>query len=280
MYLERGNYFRAALPLQVARDPAQPAGRAGLCRSYDELGRVYHRSGDYLKTIENLNRSLALKERIGDFAALNPTLVILGDLYFRLGRHEQALFYFKREVENSQKLGDTKGIVESFVQPRPRLLRARRHQAGGEPGEAGLHPLDRVQAEVARGRWSALEGNLKALARDWAEAEKSLKTAADLHEKLGHRRRAASAYLDLADVKVARELYDEALKLASKGQLIAEEVKALDLGALAHREGEYLQAPEGREHREGARVPAEGAGARPVRGGRQRSSSSSTRSPR
>ena len=74
------------------------------------------RSGDYLKTIDNLNRSLGLRERIGDFPGLNPTLVILGDLYFRLGRYEQALVYFRREVENSQKIGDTRGLVEAFAQ--------------------------------------------------------------------------------------------------------------------------------------------------------------------
>ena len=230
VYLERGNYFRAARylykSLEIRRSQQDIAG---LCRSYDELGRVYHRSGDYLKTIENLNRSLALKERIGDFAALNPTLVILGDLYFRLGRHEQALFYFKREVENSQKLGDTKGIVESFVQ----LGRVYCELGDIKQAESLAKQVSILSTEFKLKSREAdgvlLEGNLKALARDWAEAEKSLKTAADLHEKLGHRRRAASAYLDLADVKVARELYDEALKLASKGQLIAEEVKALDL---------------------------------------------------
>ena len=230
VYLERGNYFRAARylykSLEIRRSQQDIAG---LCRSYDELGRVYHRSGDYLKTIENLNRSLALKERIGDFAALNPTLVILGDLYFRLGRHEQALFYFKREVENSQKLGDTKGIVESFVQ----LGRVYCELGDIKQAESLAKQVSILSTEFKLKSREAdgvlLEGNLKALARDWAEAEKSLKTAADLHEKLGHRRRAAAAYLDLADVKVARELHDEALKLASKGQLIAEEVKALDL---------------------------------------------------
>ena len=74
-----------------------------------------------------------------------------------------------------------------------------------------------------------LEGNLKALGRDWPNAEKCLKLAAEVHGKLGHRRREVSAYLDLAELKLVRELYDEALKFASKAQIIADEVKALDL---------------------------------------------------
>ncbi len=230
VYLERGNYFRAARYLYKSLEiRRRQHDLPGLSRSYDELGRVYLRSGDYLKTIENLNRSLALKERIGDTSGLNPTLVILGDLYFRLGRYEQSLAYFKREVENSQRLGDTRGLVEGLGQ----LGRA--HFELGDAKQAEIYSKQvsilasefKLRSQEADG--ALLEGNLRALSRDWTGAEKNFKLAAEIHGKLGHRRREICAYLDLADVKLVRELFDESLKFASKGQLIADQVKALDL---------------------------------------------------
>ncbi|MBI4604666.1 MAG: tetratricopeptide repeat protein [Planctomycetes bacterium] len=230
VYLERGNHFRAARflykSLEIRR---RHHDLPGLCRSYDELGRVYLRSGDYLKTIENLNRSLALKERIGDLAGLNPTLVILGDLYFRLGRYEQALLYFNREVQNSQKLGDTRGLVEAFGQlGRVYFELGDLKQAETYSKQVSILATEfKLKSQEADG--ALLEGSLRALVRDWAGAEKSFKLAAEVHGKLGHRRREVCAYLDLAEVKLARDLYDEALKYASKGQIIADEVRAVDL---------------------------------------------------
>ena len=230
VYLERGNYFRAARYLYKSLELRRKQHDvSGLCKSYDELGRVYLRSGDYLKTIENLNRSLVLKERVGDLAGLNPTLVILGDLYFRLGRYAEALLYFKREVENSQKLGDTRGLAEGFGQlGRVFLELGDIKQAESLSKQVSILASEfKLKSQEADG--ALLEGNLKALGRDWPNAEKCLKLAAEVHGKLGHRRREVSAYLDLAELKLVRELYDEALKFASKAQIIADEVKALDL---------------------------------------------------
>jgi tetratricopeptide (TPR) repeat protein len=230
VYLERGNHFRAARYLYKSLEiRRRQQDIAGLCKSYDELGRVYLRSGDYLKTIENLNRSLSLKERTGDIAGLNPTLSILGDLYFRLGRYEQALLYFKREVENSQKLGETRGLVEAFCQlGRVYFELGDLKQAESLAKQVSILATEfKLRSEEADG--NLLEGGLRASARDWPEAEKCLKAAADVFSKLGHKRREAAAYLDLAELKIARELWDEALKHDSKGQIIADELKAVDL---------------------------------------------------
>jgi tetratricopeptide (TPR) repeat protein len=230
VYLERGNHFRAARYLYKSLEiRRRQQDIAGLCKSYDELGRVYLRSGDYLKTIENLNRSLSLKERTGDFAGLNPTLSILGDLYSRLGRYEQALLYFKREVENSQKLGDTRGLVEAFCQlGRVYFELGDLKQAESLAKQVSILATEfKLRSEEADG--NLLEGGLRAFARDWAEAERCLKAAADVFSKLGHKRREAAAYLDLAELKIARELWDEALKQHAKGQVIADELKAVDL---------------------------------------------------
>jgi len=230
VYLERGNYFRAARYLYKALEIRQSQHDfQGLCHSYDELGRVYLRSGDYLKTIENLNRSLDLKERIGDFAGLNPTLLILGDLYLRLGRYEQSLAYFGREVENSQQLSDTPGLVQGLGQlGRVHLELGDVACAEGASKQVSILATEfKLRSQEADG--AILEGKLAALRRDWSASEKSLKFAAEVHGKLGHRRREISAYLDLADGNLERELFDESLKFASKGQIIADGVKALDL---------------------------------------------------
>jgi len=232
VYMERGNYFRAARYLYKSLEiKRRRQDILALSRSYEELGRVYLRTGDELKTIEYLNRSLYLKERVGDLAGLNPTLGTLGDLYSRLGQFQRATRYFKREVDNSQLLADTRGLVEGF------LHLGWLYYEVGELKQAeslcrqiailsGEFKLRVQEAEGAR-----LRGSLEALGRDWNSSEKHLRQAIEIHTKLGDRRREAESLLGLAEIKFHRELYDESLKLASKAQVIAEGLHAVDLQA-------------------------------------------------
>ncbi len=234
-YLERGNHFRAARYLYKALEMRQRhQDVSGLCRSYDQLGLVYRRDGDYHKTIENLSRSLSLKLRIGDFEGLNPTLGTLGDLCFRLGNYQVAIDYFQKEVENSRKVkeinaDETGGLADAFS----RLGRVYFEIGDLKQAERFCKQVLILATEFQLKSFEAdgllLEGNIKAYQLDWNVAEKSLKQAADSYGKLGHRIRQACALLDLAEVRFHREAYDDALKLASRAQVIAEDVRALDL---------------------------------------------------
>lgn len=234
-YLERGNHFRAARYLYKALEMRQRhQDVSGLCRSYDQLGLVYRRDGDYHKTIENLSRSLSLKLRIGDFEGLNPTLGTLGDLCFRLGNYQVAIDYFQKEVENSRKVkeinaDETMGLADAFA----RLGRVYFEIGDLRQAESFCKQVLILASEFQLKSFEAdgllLDGNIKAYQLDWNVAEKSLKQAGDSYGKLGHRLRQACALLDLAEIKFHREAYDEALKLASRAQVIAEDVRALDL---------------------------------------------------
>lgn len=235
VYLERGNHFRSGRYLYKALEMRRRDNDvAGLCRSYDQLGLVYRRDGDYHKTIENLNRSLILKERIGDHAALNPTLGTLGDLYFRLGYYGRAVRYFRREVENTQRLkGQHKEasawLADAFV----RLGWVYLEVGDLKQAESFCKQAVILASEFKHRSQEAdglmLSGNIKAFHREWTAAEKELRQALEAYGKLGHRMRETCALLDLAELKLARDQYDDALKLASRAQILAEDVKALDL---------------------------------------------------
>ncbi|MBN1443464.1 MAG: tetratricopeptide repeat protein, partial [Planctomycetes bacterium] len=235
VYLERGEYFRSARylfkALEIRRNDVDVIG---LSRSYDQLSLCYQRNGDYLRTIEYLNLSLRLKERIGDFEGLNPTLGNLGDLYWRLGQYTRAIAIFRREVENSQTLkatnqDETVWLVDSFIRLGRTYFEIGDLKRAEDYCKQALNLATefKLRSQEADGR--LLEGNLRAHERDWGPAEKSLRWAGEAYAKLGHRYREAAAILDLAAMKLAREQHDEALKLASRAQLIADEIKIMDL---------------------------------------------------
>lgn len=230
VYLERGNYFRAARYFYKALESKRRSRDiAGLCESYDRLGLVYLRTGDEIKTIGLLNHSIHLKEKVGDLAGLNPTLGILGELYFRLGRYEKAIAYFRREIQNSQVLHDTAGLVDAFTHlgwvcyeiGDFRQVEDLTRQIGILASEFKL------RAQEAGG--ARLNGTYQALQRNWTEAESELKTAHEIFAKLGSKRQEAECLLDQADLRYNRENYSDALKVASRALVAAEQLKAVDL---------------------------------------------------
>lgn len=235
VYLERGNHFRAARYYYKALEMRQrQQDVSGLCRSYDQLGLVYRRDGDYHKTIDNLSRSLNMKLRIGDFEGLNPTLGTLGDLCFRLGNYQVAIEYFQKEVENSKKVkeieaDETGGLADAFVRMGRVYFEIGDLKEAEKFCKQALILASEFQLKSFEADGLLLDGNIKACQLDWNVAEKSLKQAGDSYGKLGHRIRQACALLDLAEAKFNREFYAEALKLASRAQVIAEDVRALDL---------------------------------------------------
>ena len=235
VYLERGNHFRAARYYYKALEMRQrQQDVSGLCRSYDQLGLVYRRDGDYHKTIDNLSRSLNMKLRIGDFEGLNPTLGTLGDLCFRLGNYQVAIEYFQKEVENSKKVkeieaDETGGLADAFVRMGRVYFEIGDLKEAEKFCKQALILASEFQLKSFEADGLLLDGNIKACQLDWNVAEKSLKQAGDSYGKLGHRIRQACALLDLAEAKLNREFYNEALKLASRAQVIAEDVRALDL---------------------------------------------------
>ena len=235
VYLEKGTYFRAARyfyrALEIKR---RSQDISGLCLSYDQLGMVYLRTGDVLKTISHLTHSIHLKEMIGDQRGLNPTLGVMGELYSRLGLYSKAHWFFDREIQGSGLIKDTKALVDALIRKGWLYyhigdVKQVDQLAGQTAILASEFKLRFQEANCAR-----LRGVLATSRRNWDEADAQLKKALEIYAKLGNRRQEGKVLLDQAVTKYDREAHDEALKLASKAAVIADQVKAVDLYARTH----------------------------------------------
>lgn len=235
VYYDRGNYFRAARFLFKALDVIRRLGDVrGLSQAYDELGKVYRNSGDPIRGIEYFNRSLRLRERIGDLERLSPTLNSLGSLYAHTGNYFRAVRYFQRSVKNSQRFGDTTGLVRAFLH-----LGWIHYQIGELRQVESLAKQILILSQefdlnVLEGEGHRLQGSLLFLRGDWRKAEREYRKAMEIAAKRSSKRGEAAAILDLGELLIEREEYEPALKLISKGQLLAEEIRSIPLRARAN----------------------------------------------
>ncbi len=235
VYLAQGTYFRAARyfyrALEIKR---RTQDIAGLCVSYDQLGMVYLRTGDELKTIAHLTHSIRLKGRIGDLLGLNPTLGVMGELHARLGRYMTALSFFDRAIHNSEVVKDTRGLVDAFIRKGWLFYEiGDRKQVDGLTRQTAILASE-FKLKFQEATSARLRGRHEALRRNWEESDAEYKKSLEIYSKLGNRRQEAKVLLDQATSRYDRESYDDALKLASKALVLAEELQAVDLQARSH----------------------------------------------
>ncbi len=62
-------------------------------------GLIQQADGDYQESIENLLRSLALFEQIGDTAGMRENVINIGSLFWRINDLDQAITYYKKGID-------------------------------------------------------------------------------------------------------------------------------------------------------------------------------------
>jgi len=96
----------------------------GLCREElllslkgtlaNNLGVLYRAKGDWERAIEYYERSLALKEKVGDEYGMAPTFHDLGLVYQHKGKWDKAIEYYERSLAIVEKIGDEYGMSRIF----------------------------------------------------------------------------------------------------------------------------------------------------------------------
>jgi tetratricopeptide (TPR) repeat protein len=70
---------------------------------------VYDSWGQYAKALENYEKSLAIKRKIGDVQGEAVTLNNIGVVYKSWGQYAKALEFYEKSLAITRKIGDVKG---------------------------------------------------------------------------------------------------------------------------------------------------------------------------
>lgn len=99
----------------TARDLAQKTDfKSGLAYSYKNLGIAYYMLGNYVVSIENYERSLAIFDSLNDKTGVANILSNEGSVFFNKGDDEKALELNLRALRVSEEIGDTLRILTAL----------------------------------------------------------------------------------------------------------------------------------------------------------------------
>ena len=131
---------------------------------YNDLGLVYQAKGEWDRAIEFYERSLAIKEKVGDEHGMSTTLNNLGSVYQDKGEWDRAIEFYERSLAIVEKVGDVVGVsitlfnIASIYEDSERYAEAVEllervvaidRQVGHPDLESNLARLERVRQKLA-----------------------------------------------------------------------------------------------------------------------------------
>ncbi len=114
LYQAKGEWDRAIEYYERSLALKEKVGNEyGMAPAFHDLGLVYQRKGNLDKAIEYYERSLAILEKGGDERGMAPIFNNLGNVYQAKGEWERAIEYYERSVAIVEKVGDEQGMAGS-----------------------------------------------------------------------------------------------------------------------------------------------------------------------
>lgn len=87
-----------------------------MATSLYQIGRIQQSRGDYEQALEYYQRSLEIKEELGDRASVAKSLHNIGIIQQERGDFEQALDYYQQSLKIKEELDDRAGVAISLGQ--------------------------------------------------------------------------------------------------------------------------------------------------------------------
>ncbi|NIO71204.1 MAG: tetratricopeptide repeat protein, partial [Anaerolineae bacterium] len=115
LYQAKGEWDRAIAYYERSLALKEKVGdEYGMAPTFHDLGLVYQYKGNLDKAIEYHQRSLAIVERIGDTYGMSRIFNSLGDVYQAKGEWERAIEYYERSLAILEEVGDEHGMAAPF----------------------------------------------------------------------------------------------------------------------------------------------------------------------
>jgi len=110
-----GNVSKALEYYQKSLKVKEEIGDKGIiASSLNNIGAIYRSQGDIPKALECFHESLKIQEELGDEKGMASSLINIGYVYNHQGDISKALEYYYKSLKIQEKLGDKNGLAYSL----------------------------------------------------------------------------------------------------------------------------------------------------------------------
>ena len=221
----RGDYAAALTEYEKSLKIKEEIGnRAGVASSLHEIGMIHQARGDYAAALAEYEKSLKTLEELGNRAGVAASLHQIGMIHQARGDYAAALTEYEKSLKIKEELGNRAGVASSLHQIGMIHQKRGDYAAALAEYEKSLKTLEEIGDRA--GVASSLH-NIGAIHQergDYAAALAEYEKSLKIEEELGNRAGVAISLHQIGMIHQARGDYAAALAEYEKSLKIAEEL--------------------------------------------------------
>jgi tetratricopeptide (TPR) repeat protein len=115
IYLRKGEYDEASKICSEALDLVKDEGYMEEALAINNIGNVLWFSGEYDKALEHYERSLKIREKVGDKKGIANSLHNIGMMHYWRENYKRAIEYVKRSIEINEEINNMYFLAYSLL---------------------------------------------------------------------------------------------------------------------------------------------------------------------
>lgn len=186
----KANYLQAVNYFERSLKIREEIGdKKGIAASLYNIGNIYIRKENYPKALEYHQRSLKIEKEIDNIEGVASSFSTIGIIYSEQDNYPKALDYYQRSLKIQEEIGDKEGIAASL-------------------GNIGFN-------YKKQGKYSkAMDYYLKSLT---------------IREEIGYKQGIALSHINIGTIYIEQGLFNKATTQCQKSLNLSEELGAIDL---------------------------------------------------
>ena len=214
------------------------------------LGTIAQKQGGYPEAVRLYQRSLEIKERLGDQHGRATSLLGLGNIAFLQGGYPEAMRLYGQSLKIYERLGDQHGRASTLLNLGNIALLQGDYPKARRRYQQSLKIAERLGNQNEQASTLQQLGMLAQKQGDYPEAMRLYGQSLKIYERLGDQGGQADILYHLGNIAQEQGGYPEAVLLYQQSLEIAERLgdqggqasTLLSLGMLAQKQGNYPEA--------------------------------------
>ena len=196
----------------------------GMAMTYGNLGLVYYSKGEWDTAVEYYEKSLEISEKIGDIHGMGTTYGNLGSVYYSKGEWDTAVKYYEKSLEIFEEIKDIYGMAQTYNNLGLVYADKGEWDTAVEYYEKSLEISEKIGDIHGMASTYNNLGSVYYSKGEWDTAVEYYKKSLEISEKIGDIHGMGTTYGNLGSVYADKGEWDTAVKYYEKSLEISEKI--------------------------------------------------------
>ncbi len=221
----KSNYEKALDYYQKSIKIKEEIGdKKGMASTYNNIGVICNDQGNYEKSIEYHQKSLEIKEELGDRKGTADSYMNIGNIYLDQGNYVKSIEYNQKSLKIKEEIGDLNGIASTYNNIGNIFLGQGNYEKSIEYHQKSLE----INEELGDRKGTADSyNNIGFIYFNQGNYEKSIEyhqKSLEIKEELGDRKGIADSYSNIGLIYDNQGNYEKSIEYHQKSLEIKEEI--------------------------------------------------------